>query len=326
LPLAATSNATCHQPVSPLSNMSRYLNPKNDLAFKTVFGGHKNLCISLLNALLRLEDSRRIKKIDYLENEQLPRIDGGRNSVVDVRCTDGQKRQFIVEMQMYWTTSFQQRVLLNASKAYVAQLGEGEDFSSLKPVYVLSFVNAIYDRSTETGGEYYHRYTLAHDGHPARKIEGIELVFVELPKFKPQRRAEKKFEQLWLLFLTAINERTRTPPKELLDTRETKQALDYVERVAFTPEQLLAYDKYWDAIRTERSALSDKFSEGEAKGLAKGKAEGLAEGKAEGKAEGLTEGETRGKMEVARTLKKMGLAVADIAKATGLTPSKIEKL
>ncbi|MDR1281985.1 MAG: hypothetical protein LBK99_14375, partial [Opitutaceae bacterium] len=54
--VSAASNASAtsvepsrHQPVSifkpnPLTNMSRYLNPKNDLAFKTVFGGHKTLC------------------------------------------------------------------------------------------------------------------------------------------------------------------------------------------------------------------------------------------------------------------------------------------
>ncbi|MDR1281072.1 MAG: hypothetical protein LBK99_09650, partial [Opitutaceae bacterium] len=49
--VSAASNANVtnvepsrHQPESifkadPLTNMSRYLNPKNDLAFKTVFGG-----------------------------------------------------------------------------------------------------------------------------------------------------------------------------------------------------------------------------------------------------------------------------------------------
>jgi predicted transposase/invertase (TIGR01784 family) len=283
-------------------NTSRYLNPKNDLAFKTVFGGHKTLCISLLNALLRLEGDRKIRQIEYLDNEMLPRIDGGRNSIVDVRCTDQPGRQFIVEMQMYWTTGFEKRVLFNASKAYIAQLDEREDFKRLQPVYVLSFVNEIYDRTPETGGEYYHRYALMHEGHPGSRIEGIELIFVELPKFKPQRRAEKKFEQLWLLLLTAINEKTQEPPKELLATKETKKALDYLERAAFTSGQLRAYDGYWDAIRLERSHSVGMFDEG----LAKGKAEA--------------------NLANARKMKAKGFSPEDIAEITGISPEQLRRL
>ncbi|MDR2694655.1 MAG: Rpn family recombination-promoting nuclease/putative transposase [Chitinispirillales bacterium] len=43
--------------------MPRYLDPKNDLMFKTVFGEHKNLCISLLNSLLKFEGDRRIESV-----------------------------------------------------------------------------------------------------------------------------------------------------------------------------------------------------------------------------------------------------------------------
>jgi len=36
--------------------MGKYLNPKADLTFKKIFGENKHLVISLLNALLPLED------------------------------------------------------------------------------------------------------------------------------------------------------------------------------------------------------------------------------------------------------------------------------
>ena len=36
--------------------MAKYLDPKADVTFKKVFGEHTNLVISLLNALLPLED------------------------------------------------------------------------------------------------------------------------------------------------------------------------------------------------------------------------------------------------------------------------------
>ena len=50
----------------------------------------------------------------------------------------------------------------------------------------------------------------------------------------------------------------------------------------------------------------------------KGRAEGLAEGREEGRAEG--------KIEVARSLKSMGLSFDDIVKATGLTEEQINAL
>ena len=39
--------------------MAKYLDPKADVTFKKVFGEHKNLVMSLLNALLSLADRER---------------------------------------------------------------------------------------------------------------------------------------------------------------------------------------------------------------------------------------------------------------------------
>ena len=36
--------------------MTHYLDPKNDLTFKRVFGEHKHLCMSLINSMLPLEN------------------------------------------------------------------------------------------------------------------------------------------------------------------------------------------------------------------------------------------------------------------------------
>ena len=43
-----------------------------------------------------------------------------------MRCEETGGRKFIVEMQMEWFPDFMQRVLLNASKAYVRQLPKGD--------------------------------------------------------------------------------------------------------------------------------------------------------------------------------------------------------
>ena len=78
----------------------KYLSPKADLTFKLVFAEHKDLMMSLLNALLPLAEDAPIVSIEYETPEMVPEHDGGKNSVVDVRCRDARNRRFLVEMQM----------------------------------------------------------------------------------------------------------------------------------------------------------------------------------------------------------------------------------
>ena len=101
--------------------MPRYLDPSNDLTFKKVFGEHKDMCISLLNALLPLDEGRLVKQIEYQSNELRSSIGDIKDSIVDVQCMDNEGRQFIVETQMRWTPCSQQHMMFNAATAYIAQ-------------------------------------------------------------------------------------------------------------------------------------------------------------------------------------------------------------
>ena len=96
------------------------------------------------------------------------------DSVVDVRCMDMRGRQFIVEMQMIWTPAFQQRVLFNASKAFVRQLDKGRQYESLQPVYSLNLVNEVF--MPDLPDEFIHNYNVVHEYHSGRVIEGLPLM------------------------------------------------------------------------------------------------------------------------------------------------------
>ena len=231
--------------------MGKYLNPKADLTFKKIFGEHPHLVISLLNALLPLKDDERVESIEYWPAEKIPRrTQAEKDSIVDVCCRDNNKREFIVEMQMTWTDSFKKRVLLNASKAYVAQTEVGEAYQMLQPVYALNFVNAPMNIGADG---YYHHYQLVHQENSDEVIDGLQLVFIELPKFQPQTFSEKKMQVLWLRFLTEINEKTLEAPIELLEDPEVSEALKIVEVAAYTPAEMRAYDKFWDAVSTTKT-------------------------------------------------------------------------
>lgn len=76
---------------------------------------------------------QEITDIEYLPSEMVPENPLRKNSIVDVRCKDKTGRQFIVEMQMIWSPEFKQRVLFNASKAYVRQINAGEQYELCNP-------------------------------------------------------------------------------------------------------------------------------------------------------------------------------------------------
>ena len=273
--------------------MAQYLDPKNDLTFKRVFGEHKHLCISLINSMVPFENP--IVSIEYQTGELIPELANVlRNTIVDVRCTDSEGKHFIVEMQMYWSEAFKKRVLLNASKAYVMQLDKAKDFELLQPVYALNFVNEIFEKDLEMKNEYYHHYKIVNEKHTNKQIKGLEFIFIELPKFKPENRAEKKLHDLWLSFLTNVDEQTKEVPKELLENELTREAVEYMNRAAYTKEQLAAYDKWKIDIMTERGVISEAKKE---------------------KA-----------IEIAKKLLKKGMSIEDITDATGLTEQQIEQL
>ena len=222
--------------------MPRYLDPKTDIVFKKIFGEHPHLLKSFLNAVLPLPEGHLIVSLEYLPSEQVPVIPAFKYTVVDVRCTDQQGRTFIVEMQIQWTTGFMQRMLFNASKAYVRQLQKGEQFHLLKPVYGLGLINTTFDQNEE---DWYHHYKIVNVKKPAVEIKDLQLVFIELPKFKAKNFREKRLQVLWLRFISELNEKTNRAPEEWLENPEIKEALDLAEEAAYTPEELEAYDKYW---------------------------------------------------------------------------------
>ena len=285
----------------------KYLNPKADLTFKRVFGEHPDLVMSFLNALLPLQPEEQITEIEYLASEMVPENPLRKNSIVDVRCKDRQERYFIVEMQMIWSPEFKQRVLFNASKAYVRQMDAGEKYELLQPVYSLNLVNDIFEPDLK---EYYHYYRMVHVEHSKRVINGLQLVFVELPKFTPHTYSEKKMHILWLRYLTEIDEKTCKVPEELLENPEIKKAVTVLEESAFTPEQLLGYEKFWDIISVEKTLMSSSER--------KGREEGRKEGKEEGRKEE--------KLLIASNAKKQGLSIKIISELTGLSIEEIEKL
>jgi len=89
----------------------------------------------------------------------------------------------------------------------------------------------------------------------------------------------------------------------LLDNELTREAVEYIEKAAYTKEQLETYDKWKIAAMTERSALKDA--------------------RKEGMEEGIKEGVKKGVMATALKMLKKGVPVEDICEYTGLSREKV---
>ena len=309
--------------------MAKYLDPKADVTFKKVFGEHKNLVISLLNALLPLDEGKQIESIEYMTPEMVPETPLGKNSIVDVRCEETGGRKFIVEMQMEWFPDFMQRVLLNASKAYVRQLPKGNDYKLLQPVYSLSLVNHTFEPDLDG---YYHYYHIVHDLHTEKVLDGLHLVFVELPKFKAKNLTEKKMQVLWLRFLTEIDrDGADEVSQDLLDNPQTGEALEIIKESGMNDAEKAAYEGFWDrvSIETTKKASFDRAIAERDAAMARADAveTELNAATAERDAAVARADEALEKLrQTARNLKALKLANEQIAAATGLSAAEIENI
>ena len=301
--------------MSPSPLAKRYFDPKIGMAFKRVFGLHANVLKSFLNALLPLPADGQIDSLEYLAPEQAPDIPGlFRHSIVDVKCTDRKGRIFIVEMQMMWRVCFEQPMVFGAGQAYVKQLRVGQTWRAREPVYALVIINDTFPAASGIAlDHYHHHYRIVNVVEPRQMLAGLEFVFIELPKFRPEGRGGKHLQTLWLRFLREVGAvPSQVLHAELLQDHDIAQAMGLVEQGAFTDAELAAYDTALDQTTTYISMLADA----EARGRARGEAE----------AKGRAEAERATALVIGSAFLADGLSLERVAAATGLSTAELRAL
>jgi predicted transposase/invertase (TIGR01784 family) len=223
---------------------------------------------------------------------------------------------------MYWSDSFKQRVLFNASKAYVRQLERGNKYKLLRPVYALALIDENYSETID----YYHHYKIIEIKETQEQIEGLEFVFIELQKFKASNFSQAKMASLWLRFLTEIQNGTEHISEDFIKSPELKKAVECIEIAGFTKAELEQYDKYWDIISTQVSTNSDFLERGKREGLKKGIEEGIQKGRVEGLQKGREEGKFEQKIEIALNMLSQKIDKHTISQVTGIDIEELSTL
>lgn len=295
-------------------SMFPFINPKTDFAFKKIFGSPQShdILISFLNAML-YEGELTIKSLTIIDPYQAPRIEGIKDSYLDVKATLADDQVVIIEMQVLNVLGFKKRVLYNAAKAFSVQLEVGDDYTLLNPVIALTITDfTMFEHSDKVVS----RYRLKEKDDLTDYSDDIELVFAELPKFNKSIDELVTLNDKWLYFLKQANRLESVPPS--LDKEPAiHSAFEVARQSRLTRDEMEILDKQSMFIHDSRNAVL--------LGVQQGREKGRQEGRQEGKQEGRQEGEKMASLKIARSL--LGkLSISEIAQITGLSIQEIEAL
>jgi predicted transposase/invertase (TIGR01784 family) len=300
-----------------------FINPKTDFAFKKIFGSEQSqdILVSFLNGMLYGGDDV-IQSVDILNPYQAPKIRGMKDTFLDVKATISGGQTVIIEMQVLNVEGFEQRILYNAAKAYSTQLRVGEDYTLLNPVIALTITD--FEMFPDLDGVISRFVLKEKQCLTDYAIEGLELVFVELPKFHQSLNDVVGLTEQWIYFLQ--NARSmQTVPASMETVPAIQQAFTVANQANLSREELDDLENREMFIHDQRNAIVKGTKQGLAQGLELGRAQGKAEGKAEGRAEGLELGAIQAKMAIARRLLD-SFDDGTIAQMTDLTVLQVQEL
>lgn len=245
-----------------------FADPKTRFVFKRIFGAEarKPLLVALLNNLLELEGDRRILDVQHLTGEQH----------VDVKCTDATGRRFVVEMQVLKVEGFEKRVVYNASKAYVMQLRNAEEYPALCDVVGVTICNFnLWPDKDEQGAfkvPMLSRWRMQEQHGGERGLSQVQYAFLELPKYEAGDAPTTVVEK-WAYFFREAKNLDVVPPA--LSEGPFRDALEVARTTGFSAEEWEAYERAKMAEQDARGALSVARQEGHRSGVVAGKREAL---------------------------------------------------
>jgi len=313
--------------------MQKFLNPRNDVAFKRLFGSEKNkdILISLLNEVLKSQFHRSIVDVTYLKTYQDPDHIARKQSIVDVLCKDSDGCSYIIEMQVASTGGFEERAQYYACKAYISQMEKGGKYADLKKVIFLAFTEfPIFPNKNHYKSEH---ITLDKQTHE-NDLDKLSFTFVDLVKFEKNRKTpvEKlSLEEKFYYFLSnaesiSLEELNQLIGKDMI----MNKAFSELNRVYWTEEEIEKYEDQEKGLKDNKAALDYAIDKAIDKGRKEGRKEGIDKGRKEGRKEGIDKGRKEGIEEgIVKIAKKMlskNMEITIIKEVTGLTEEQIKGL
>ena len=119
------------------------IDPTVDYAFKLLLGSpeHPAITLHFLNAVLGSEVL--ITDVEIINPILGKEDDSDKLSILDVAACDSTGRRYDIEMQTSLPAGLAQRLAYYTASMYVGQIGEGEDYTLLRPAISICVLDAI---------------------------------------------------------------------------------------------------------------------------------------------------------------------------------------
>lgn len=295
----------------------KFLDPRVDIAFKKLFGSedHKNVTIAFINTILEYTGDKLIKKIQFMNNEQLPMGQEKKENILDILCTDQANRQYIIEMQNAWEPGFAKRIQWYGAKTYANQLQAAKPYHDLDPVVVIAITRNFNVFPHKKAHKSIHHIVDSKTGE--HDLKDLTFGFVELLKFKKQEHELVTNEDKWLFLLKEIGTYDHIPAP--LNHEEFQKACEVLNRMTWSDNAYVLYEKTMIKAQSEAETgrlllqAKQKIQAAEEEGLQKGLEKGLQEGE-------------KKIVKIVQAMLEKGLDVESIASITGLSVDKIKEI
>jgi predicted transposase/invertase (TIGR01784 family) len=221
--------------------LSKFLDPKNDVAFKKIFGSEKNtdILIHFLNDMLSFKGKKPIRKVKFLNPAQDPIIAARKTSVVDILCKDQAGNSYIVKMQVAKEKGFIKRAQYYASKTYYSQLKVGGRYHNLKEIIFLAIANFVMFLNKT---HYKSDHIILDKKSYENDLKDFSYTFLELEKFNVPLKKVNTIIEKWAYFFKYAKETKLKDLKKIVGK-------DFVIK--------RAYDELNNVIRCERILLGE---------------------------------------------------------------------
>lgn len=276
--------------------MNELLDPRNDFLFKRIFGSEENrdVLLAFLNKTFIEADRPPLTEIILLNPYTEKDAPRDKQSILDIRGKTTEGELINVEMQLFNKYDTEKRTLFYWSKLYSGQLQEGQSYKVLKKCVTINILNY----SFLPNNQYHNVFHLREDRSGIPLVDDMELHFLELPKLGDHAAPVESGGLVnWLLFLKGVDKSNW----EVLTMNEPvlKKAMDTLEFLSQDAEARRLYEDRQKYLHDEASMIEGALAEGEARG------------------------EKRKAVQMALELLKLGVDIAIIAKASGLSEAEI---
>ena len=309
-------------PNTSAGQAGRYACLLYDSTFKVVLvkPSQKELIRRIIELLI---PGKRISSLSFIDKEQHGLVVSEKSTTFDMLCKDeASGEEFIVEMQFSEHSTYRDRMLSYATYPIREQLAEklsrrlaGEPLNkmdySLRPVYVLSFLNFSLehedaDALDEENG-LISRYAVRNDRNGELMTDALHFVYVEMGRFPYKADEEDKCRTLLEKFVFSLKYMHTLAGQPGSFTEDLLRLLyRATELGSMSITQRESYEKN---MRNELDIYVEK-SFAQQQGLKEGMEKGLEKGRAEGEAKAL--------LETARRMQASGADSSYIKQMTGI--------